>query len=499
MPMFGLGLLLLFTTVWLVAGLELYPEVVTGDVWYVPDAAKAPGKVHISCSYLAVAQLMDNTVVVWDSDEVVDILPLQSEVVTAACSSDNGALLLSDGKVVNVGTYMPPGVVRGQVMASDAVHVDCTDGEGFVALLSDGTVVAWGSPDEGGDLGAVDATNVEQITCGEDTCTARKADGTVIAWGQITLPSDVTLQGVTKVVANYCAFAVLIDDSVTTWGRPPCGGSLDPPYVAKLSANATDVLGDHTAGNFVVVSEKAYVFGGALGWTDVDEDWRTIGVSKMISAPGSQVSAVLLGDGSVRSWGPQEVGGRIAAEFCACVSCLASGVVDVKLNNAFLAAIKDDGSVHAVAEEGYGGKAIYENVTQASVAMVELVLVREDNTLTYLSPFPFTPDGLDTGNFRAVAGYLGSGKMPWGHQFLKEFTTTTTTTTSTTSTTTSRTSTATTETATTTDTATTSTATATSSTATATTTTSATVTTSTQTVTTSTSTGTTTTSTTPTA
>ena len=58
-------------------------------------------------------------------------------------------------------------------------------GGAFAAILADGSVVTWGSPDSGGDCSAVQdqLMNVQQIPATESAFAAILADGSVVAWG----------------------------------------------------------------------------------------------------------------------------------------------------------------------------------------------------------------------------------------------------------------------------------------------------------------------------
>jgi alpha-tubulin suppressor-like RCC1 family protein len=59
-------------------------------------------------------------------------------------------------------------------------------GYAFAAILADGSVVAWGNPDHGGDCSTVQdqLKNVEQIQATEGAFAAILPDGSLVAWGQ---------------------------------------------------------------------------------------------------------------------------------------------------------------------------------------------------------------------------------------------------------------------------------------------------------------------------
>ena len=62
----------------------------------------------------------------------------------------------------------------------------------FAAILADGSVVAWGDPDKGGDCSAVQdlLRNVQQIQASSGAFAAILADGSVIPWGHPNYGGD---------------------------------------------------------------------------------------------------------------------------------------------------------------------------------------------------------------------------------------------------------------------------------------------------------------------
>lgn len=137
-----------------------------------------------------------------------------------------------------------PGVARLYFSRGCNVDADwnCRQDEdigSFVALMRDGTVLAWGSPGAGGDISNVSsklnsgAPVVSIVQTGSWTrpvCfAALKADGTVYSWGGALCGGASKVQdllvNVVEVRANMWAFAARRSDgSVVTWGRQDCGG-----------------------------------------------------------------------------------------------------------------------------------------------------------------------------------------------------------------------------------------------------------------------------------
>merc|ERR1719424_634301 len=79
-------------------------------------------------------------------------------------------------------------------------------GSACVAVKSDGTAVAWGSPNGayGGDASSVDLTGVVDAMCGGLACVARKSDGTAVAWGHPQSGGDASSVDLTGVVDATC-------------------------------------------------------------------------------------------------------------------------------------------------------------------------------------------------------------------------------------------------------------------------------------------------------
>lgn len=97
--------------------------------------------------------------------------------------------------------------------------------ESAVALKSDGTVVAWGKPEDG--LTQVPSGLVATaVAAGDYSAIALTEQGTVVAWGLDgdrvvpTLPASVQQPGNVKAIAHdgSRAVAILADDSLVAWG-----------------------------------------------------------------------------------------------------------------------------------------------------------------------------------------------------------------------------------------------------------------------------------------
>ena len=152
---------------------------------------------------------------------------------------------------------------------NSAVQVAAGDDDLSVALLSDGTVVAWGQ----GGSGAL----------GDGTSTDRSTPVRVCAVGQ-TAPCSAFLTGVTSIAAGRShVLALLTDGSVVAWG-----------------ANNQGQLGDGT-----ITNRSTPVRVCAVGQPTPCSTFLT-GVSQLVGANNHSVA--LLSDGSVLTFGNNDSG-----------------------------------------------------------------------------------------------------------------------------------------------------------------------------------------------
>ena len=97
-----------------------------------------------------------------------------------------------------------------------------SDTGAFAAILSDGSVVTWGSAECGGDSSSVQhqLKDVQDIAATSSAFAARLKDGSVVSWGQggVWQEQD-PLRRVRHIEGSDDAFAAILDDdSVVTWG-----------------------------------------------------------------------------------------------------------------------------------------------------------------------------------------------------------------------------------------------------------------------------------------
>ena len=150
--------------------------------------------------------------------------------------------LLGDGSVVAWGRVAWDSVVQDQLQNVQQIQ-SCGNelapgfcGSAFAAILGDGSVMTWGPADYGGDSRAVQEQlkNVQQIQSSpgyfEGAFAAIRGDGSVVTWGSARGGGDSSavqhqLKNVQQIQASRSAFAALLGDgSVVTWGIQRYGG-----------------------------------------------------------------------------------------------------------------------------------------------------------------------------------------------------------------------------------------------------------------------------------
>jgi alpha-tubulin suppressor-like RCC1 family protein len=169
----------------------------------------------------------NGTVAAWGIDNSVGQLTVPSNVTnaTAVAVGEFHSLALQDGRVIGWGANSsgprdPAAAANNNIsaIASGLTH--------SIALKSNGTVIAWGNPNNGGVRIGVPAgaqANVSAIAAGADHSLALRSNGTVVAWGlntrgQSTVPPG--LSGVRAIGAGgEHSIAVLTNGTVVAWGQ----------------------------------------------------------------------------------------------------------------------------------------------------------------------------------------------------------------------------------------------------------------------------------------
>ncbi|MFO1499271.1 MAG: RCC1 repeat-containing protein [Verrucomicrobiota bacterium] len=261
----------------------------------VPVAAQS-GVTAIAAGYLhTVALKNDGSVVAWGLNnfgQTTVPVAAQSGVTAIAAGTYHTVALKHDGTVVAWG-YNGSGAVAGTPSANDLASPVTLGGQvlsgvtaiaagwGFtVALMNDGSVVAWGDNDSGQTTVPVAAqSGVTAIAAGGAHTVALKNDGSVVAWGRNDMRQTVVpvagQSGVTAIAAGIAhTVALKTDGSVVAWGNNSYGEVTGTPTTkAPYFAGASPVtLGGQVlsgvtaiaAGEFDTVALKSD--GSVVAW-----------------------------------------------------------------------------------------------------------------------------------------------------------------------------------------------------------------------------------------
>ena len=271
------------------------------------------------------------------------------------------------------------------------------NGNSFAALKADGSVVAWGAANRGGDPACVVNTTscgaaatgslssgVTSIFSSYGAYAALKQDGSLVVWGSAAYGGDISCtlapspcnpvsqatlsSGVRAVTSTFNAFAATkTDGSVVTWGPKASGGDAScavtsdcsPAPAGSLASGVAQVWGGYAA----FAAQKTD--GTAVAWGDPSYGGDTsplvggplTGVTTVV--PGGYAFAAIKEGGAVATWGDPVKGGDFTCSGGGCSAApfgsLSSGVTSINGTLSAFAALKTDGSVVTWGDTTAGG------------------------------------------------------------------------------------------------------------------------------------------------
>ena len=142
-----------------------------------------------------------------------------------------------------------------------------------VALLSDGTVRAWGRDNYGQVTLPENLTDVIALASGWNFSVALKSDGTVVGWGrnnvgQLDIPQDLTNVVAISAKTDGHVMALKSDGEIVFWGRNDYGESNSPsiPEIGTLEIPCD------ANGAYPGIAESLYDCSGQCAGTDVYDE-----------------------------------------------------------------------------------------------------------------------------------------------------------------------------------------------------------------------------------
>lgn len=190
----------------------------------------------------------DGTITAWagaDYSGQTNVPPGLSNVLGIATTSGFSLAIRSNGTVIAWGTPVnEAGQTNVPTSLSNVVAISASPSHSF-ALKSDGRAVGWGDNDFGQANVPSIATNLIQIVAGGDSSMALRADQTLILWGSGTYGHFNAPTNMSNIVAiakgDTHSLALQADGKVHAWGWNRYGETNVPPDVTNAIAIAAGV------------------------------------------------------------------------------------------------------------------------------------------------------------------------------------------------------------------------------------------------------------------
>lgn len=235
----------------------------------------------------------------WGTDSDGEIA--KAYAITNVTALVHGLALKTDGSITAWAgrdyygqTNVPPGL-------SNVLGIATTSGFSL-AIRSNGTVVAWGTPvNESGQTNVpISLSNAVAISASPSHSFALKNDGRAVGWGdnrfgQANIPSIAT--NLIQIVAGgYSSMALRADQTIILWGDSAYGQFNAPTNMTNVVALAMGY------GHSLALQADGKVH--AWGWNNYGQTNVPPDVTNAIAiAAGFSESFAILADGTVRAWG----------------------------------------------------------------------------------------------------------------------------------------------------------------------------------------------------
>lgn len=265
----------------------------------------------------------------------------------------------------------------------------------FAALKADGSVVAWGDPEAGGNLAAVaDSLSGQQVAQIYSTVRAFAAlthQGSVLAWGDSARGGSIPLRlrdvlgaDVISIASTEWAFAALTKNgSVVSWGDYRYGGFISEPLATQLNNGVEQIYANAYAFAALKQDGSVITWGGSTSGGDSSDVASQLaeGVAQIV--PSRRAFAALKQDGSVVTWGFSGGGGNSSLA----APQLRSGVADLAATDEAFVALSDSGAVITWGNRNAGGQstvvadAIAKDVVSITATQQAFAALKRDGSV----------------------------------------------------------------------------------------------------------------------
>jgi hypothetical protein len=243
---------------------------------------------------------------IWDNSSCIAIPTDLASVRDVAGGGYQSLAIMTDGSVRAWGpniageATIPPGLINVISIAAGLDH--------SVALKSDGTLECWGSNVDGACDVPAALADVRKVQAGWHNTVALRTDGTVLAWGRgwygmSAVP--IGLSGVRDISTRWChSTALIADGTVVGWGSNFFGESQIPvglPAIVGIAAGAYHNV-------VLTVSGQVLAWGAGMPGSSGGENFGqstvpTDLVDVVEVAAGYDFSVALQRNGTIRKWG----------------------------------------------------------------------------------------------------------------------------------------------------------------------------------------------------
>ncbi len=271
------------------SGIRLLSAVSTNDLGFYHLVCSNAAGVAVS----AEAQLTFGPVAVWGRNAGNESLPPPglSNVIGLAGNSGGSFALLTDGTVVAWGAGVATNVPAN---ATNAVAVFASGNTAAAVLRANGSVIGWNL------TGMPGLSNIVSLAVSNNSGTALRAEGTLVGWGLAPYTGFPTnLNHLTAVsIGTPHGLALRDDGTVVAWGAGP--GTNLPAGLANVSAVAAG-SGFSLA---LQTNGKVVTWGTGVVFTNLPNGTTNIiAISVNNYSAGGSLCLALRADGVVLAWG----------------------------------------------------------------------------------------------------------------------------------------------------------------------------------------------------